>query len=362
MQQHLQYLAQALELARVRRGFCAPNPAVGALVVKDGKLLSSGYHWASGHPHAEVEALNQLTFEQAAGATLYITLEPCCHTDKQTPPCTELIIEKGIREVIYGFLDPNPAVCGNGVARLRNVGIECEYIPQQAIHDFYRSYAHWWQTQKPFVTAKLALSLDSKIAGPQGQPMGITGPQLQQFTHHQRKHADAILTSITTILHDDPQLNVRLSEDVIPKPIIILDSQLRLPLSARIFTTAAKIIVFHQPQVNELHLHQLQNMNVKCIAVPYGTHGLDLAEILNQLGKMGIHDLWVEAGGRLFQSFIEGKHAQRAIVYVGPKLLGKGATHAFSCEQDLLLNAQKIQWQVYGKDVVCEMEFHNESR
>ncbi|MGB6976420.1 MAG: bifunctional diaminohydroxyphosphoribosylaminopyrimidine deaminase/5-amino-6-(5-phosphoribosylamino)uracil reductase RibD, partial [Gammaproteobacteria bacterium] len=246
MQQPSHYLLEALELAELRRGFCAPNPAVGAVVVKQGRVLATGYHKASGQPHAEAEALGSLG-DEARGATLYVTLEPCCHLGKKTPPCTELLIARGIREVYYGFTDPNPQVAGLGAQALQAAGIPCKHVPLASIDEFYQSYAHWWQTRQPWLTAKLALSLDGKIAGAKGKRMNITGAELQQYTHTLRHQADALLTTARTILNDDPQMNVRLGDKVIAKPLYIIDRELYLPLTARIWQTAKTICILHKP-------------------------------------------------------------------------------------------------------------------
>src|SRR3989344_2995168 len=163
------YLKRALKLAEKRRGFCSPNPAVGAVVVKDGKIIGEGWHEKAGAPHAEVMALASAG-SSAAGGILYVTLEPCSHTGR-TPPCTDLIIKTGIKAVYYGFKDSNLTVSGQGEFYLKSAGIACEQIELPEINAFYRSYAHWLKTKKPWVTAKIALSLDEKIASVDGKPL-----------------------------------------------------------------------------------------------------------------------------------------------------------------------------------------------
>ncbi len=185
-----QYIKKTLTLAEQRRGFCAPNPAVGAVVVKNEKIIGSGAHQQCGEPHAEVLAL-QAAGEAARGATLYVSLEPCCHWGR-TPPCSELIIQSGISAVYYAYRDPNPAVAGQGAEKLRAAGIDCHYVAMPEADDFYASYYYWTEHHRPRVTAKIALSLDSKIAGVNGQPLTITGVPLQQYTHHGRQHSDAL--------------------------------------------------------------------------------------------------------------------------------------------------------------------------
>jgi diaminohydroxyphosphoribosylaminopyrimidine deaminase/5-amino-6-(5-phosphoribosylamino)uracil reductase len=327
---HKFYLKQALGLAEIRRGFCAPNPSVGAVVVKNNQVLATGYHWASGHPHAEVEALNKVG-DEARGATLYVTLEPCCHTKKKTPPCTELIIQRGIKQVVYGFRDPNPQVSGLGEKKLQAAGVDCIYLNLPEIADFYRSYQFWWQTGKPFVTAKLAISLDGKIAGPDGQRINITGAEAQLFSHQQRKRSDAILTTAKTIMHDDPLLNVRVpNEEEYRKPIYILENQTTVPANAKIFQSAEKVTI-------------LRN--------------LYLTEVLQKIGGDGMHDLWIEAGGHCFSAFIKAGLVQRALIYAAPKLLGKNAQNAFAESHDIFATATQRRWQILGEDAVCELEW-----
>lgn len=360
LSQHYKYLQQALELAEIRRGFCAPNPAVGAVVVKDNKILATGMHWACGHAHAEVDALNKIG-EEARGATLYVTLEPCCHWGR-TPPCSQLLIDRGIKTVFYGLQDPNPKVAGQSQQQLQAANIECIHLPTAAIDRFYQSYIYWTQTQRPWVTAKLAMSLDGKIADPNYQPIAITGPQLQTLTHQQRKRADAILTTAKTILHDDPQLNVRLTEaagtNAISKAIYVLDSQLTTPLSARIFHTASKIVLFHSPDVSSAKIAEFsQQSQTTCVAITLEETKLNLLEVLAYIGKDGIHNLWLEAGGRCFQTFIENKLAHHALLYVASKCLGANAISAFDRAIDFSNYAKKISWKNYGNELVCEMEF-----
>src|SRR3990167_2136538 len=172
-QQHIHRLKQALSLAESQRGFCAPNPSVGALVVKEGELIAEGVHRGPMKPHAEVEAIHHAG-NQAEGASLYVTLEPCCHWGR-TPPCTDLIVKSRIKAVYYAFQDPNPKVAGQGAKQLQAAGIECHSVELPEVTDFYRSYHYWIREGRPWVTAKLAISLDGKIAGPHGEPVSLTG-------------------------------------------------------------------------------------------------------------------------------------------------------------------------------------------
>ncbi len=361
MTKHSIFLDQALQLAQQRRGFCAPNPAVGAVLVKNNQIIATSTHWAAGHPHAE-----QVLLEQVGAAvrdtTLYVTLEPCCHWGK-TPPCTDLLIAAGIKEVYFAATDPNPAVAGKGALALRNAGIICESIDHSAINAFYQSYYFWRQHQRPYVTAKLAMSLDGKIAGNQGQPIAITGKELQKFTHSCRQNADAILTTAKTIIQDDPSLNIRFNDQVIGKPLYILDSELRLPLTAKIWRTATAITLFHGPNVMPQRLNALKAQGARCIAVAKTDNGLALANVLDKIGADGIHDLWVEAGGRCFQALCEEKLVQQGLIYIAPRWLGADAQSAFSNKIEVLLqSATSIQWQNCGQDVISKISWHDLER
>lgn len=342
------YLLQALDLAKIRRGFCAPNPAVGAVLAKDQTVIATGYHFASGFPHAEVEVLNQID-QVPEDATLYVTLEPCCHRNKKTPPCTDLIIQCGIKNVVYSLRDPNPAVAGQGEKLLIDAGIQCTQITLPEIEAFYQSYQHWWHTQTPYITAKLAISLDGKIAGTNGERIDITGTAAQEFTHQQRKLADAILTTAKTIHADDPLLNVRLENETFQKPVYILDSELGISPDANIFNTAEKITIFHKKNISA------PKINARCIPVEHDGKYLNLKEVIHWIGKDGIHDLWVEAGGICFSNFLQQQLLQQAFIYIAPKLLGEHAQAAFHTTSNLFAAVKKVEWQSLDNDVVGKL-------
>ncbi|MBS0359472.1 MAG: bifunctional diaminohydroxyphosphoribosylaminopyrimidine deaminase/5-amino-6-(5-phosphoribosylamino)uracil reductase RibD [Proteobacteria bacterium] len=353
MNMNYQYLSEALELAKQRKGFCAPNPAVGAVIVKNNQVLARGTHWAAGKPHAEIEALNQLTADEMQGATLYVTLEPCCHHGK-TPPCTDAIIKSGIKEVFYGYQDPHSIVAGKGAQQLKAAGIACHHESHEGIDNFYKSYTFWQMHKRPYVTAKLAFSLDGKIAGPNYQSVKITGKELDNFTHDCRKHSDAILTTAKTIIQDDPQLNVRLNNEIIKKPIYILDRELRLSQNFKIYDTAESVTVFYEQSCALPHAIEHK---IEYVAMPVQNDQLNVTEILNYLGEKGIHDLWVEAGGVLLETLLKEKLFQKLLIYVSPKVLGESAISGFHQSHDWAKSAKKINWKVFGEDVLCEFEF-----
>jgi diaminohydroxyphosphoribosylaminopyrimidine deaminase / 5-amino-6-(5-phosphoribosylamino)uracil reductase len=348
------YLRKALDLAKIHRGFCAPNPAVGAVIVRAGLVVAAGYHTGPGNPHAEVDALRKLPEGGARGATIYVSLEPCCHYGR-TPPCTEAIKKAGISRVVYGYRDPNPIVAGKGEAILIAAGIACEHIHLPEINSFYNSYQYWHATKKPFITAKIALSLDGKIAGKNNVPVKITGEPLNELTHFSRKKSDAILTTATTIVQDDPQLNVRSSGQVFTKPLYVLDSELKMPISAKVFSTTKSVTIFHSQQADSAREAALTAAGARCIPVTKTATGLSLPEVIKFIGEDGIHDLWVEAGGACFAAFAKAQLLRRAIIYIGSKWIGEGKA-AFEDNFSLdLLQSSDVRWLQFGKDVMCEI-------
>jgi len=285
------------------------------------------------------------------GMTMYVTLEPCCHKGK-TPPCTDALIKAGIKKVIYGYRDPNPIVSGKGAASLINAGIACEHHSLSEINAFYESYYYWHQTQTPFVTAKIAISLDGKIAGKTGERIQLTGEPLQVFTHAHRQQSDAILTTSKTIKNDNPMLNVRHLHEIFSKDLYILDTYLTLPSDAIIFQTAKSITLFHGKQASRDNQQRLEKLNATCVLVDTQNDQLDLNQSIQYIGKKGVHDLWVEAGGTCFSSLLKNQLLQRLLIYIAPRWLGEGLP-AFV--DPLSVRPTHIHWQQVGNDGVLEM-------
>ncbi|MCH9743437.1 MAG: bifunctional diaminohydroxyphosphoribosylaminopyrimidine deaminase/5-amino-6-(5-phosphoribosylamino)uracil reductase RibD [Gammaproteobacteria bacterium] len=320
------FLLKALEAAQAQQGFCAPNPAVGAVLVQDGQVLAVGCHHGPGTPHAEVEAIRQVgSTRDLSRATLYVTLEPCCHHGR-TPPCTELIIQRGIQTVVFAQLDPNPQVAGQGMQQLKGEGIDCQHQPIKKVTQFYRSYCCWWRTQLPWVTLKIAMSADGKIASADRKPVAITGQACNRFTHQQRLHSDVLLTTVETIIQDDPQLNVRLEDNTTAKPVAILDRRLRLPMSAKVLQSAERLIIFYSQRfADDKKLSALKEQGITCVVIEEKNEQLNLHDVLQCLGEQGYQKCWVEVGARCFQSFIKSKNVNECYIYIAPKTLGETA-------------------------------------
>lgn len=352
------FLTQALAQAKRRKGFTAPNPAVGAIIVKDDKIIAEGTHWQAGEMHAEIAALAQLPAGGARGSTLYVTLEPCCHVLKRTPPCVNAIIQAGVERVVYGQVDPNPQVAGQGAALLAASDIACQHLSIDEIEQFYSSYRYLLHSGLPWLCGKLALTLDGKIAGVNGQSLAITGAEAQIFTHQQRLKHEAILTSVKTIQADDPAFTVRLAgSEPIKKPLIVLDTEAHLSITATIWQTTTQIYVVHGPLACTSRVAQLAAQGALMIQVPLSApHRLDLPQVLTTLGELGFHDLWLEAGGTLFKRFAKLSLLNEAYCYVAPWWAGVEAQAAFTSAH-FFKNALRRRWLPLGDDAALHLEF-----
>lgn len=316
----------ALRLARRGYGMTSPNPMVGAVLVKDGKILGRGWHRRAGLPHAEIEALRdaQKNNFSPRGATLYVTLEPCC-THGRTPPCTRAIMLAGIKKVFVGATDPNPQHAGKGFKILRRAGIEVFHgILDDECAQLNEAFNHWIIHRKPFVTVKAAMTLDGKIATASGESKWITGEKARAYGMKLRQGRDAILVGINTILADDPSLTARSQNKNLRLRRIILDSRARTPLTAKVvsddFATLTTIVVSKNAPKNRV-ARLAKRVNV-LIAPTKKNSSLDLNWLLEKLGSENVTSLLVEGGGEVNASFLLGGMAQRVAFFYAPKILG----------------------------------------
>lgn len=314
------YMKLALQLAKSAEGQTAPNPMVGAVVVKNGEIVGMGAHLKAGQPHAEVHALN-MAGEKAKGADIYVTLEPCSHFGK-TPPCSNLIIEKGIKRVIVATTDPNPKVAGNGIERLRSAGLEVEVgILKEEADGLNAMFYHHILQKTPYVTLKSASSIDGKIATFTGESKWITGPAARQDVHEYRRKHDAILVGVNTVLKDDPSLTVRLPNGGKNPIRIILDTYLRTPLSAKLLNDKeAETWIVIGKDVPEEKVEEFQQAGAVLIRMPDKT--IEINALLKTLFEKGITSVFVEGGAEVNWSFIEAKAVNQVITYFAPKLIG----------------------------------------
>ena len=317
------YMLQAIQLAKQGEGWTNPNPMVGAVIVKNGRIIGKGYHKKCGELHAERNAIASLT-ESAEGATIYVTLEPCCHYGK-TPPCTEAIIEQKIKRVVIGSRDPNPKVSGKGIKMLQEAGIE-------VIEDFMREecdrlnpvFFHYITTKTPYVVMKYAMTLDGKIATKTGASKWITGEAARAEVQHMRHRYMGIMAGIGTGIADDPMLNVRV--EGWKSPIRILcDSGLRIPLDGQIVKSAGKyrtIVAYADSENTEAKRKRLHEMGVETICCPDENNQVDLKKLMKYLGEEGIDSILLEGGGTLNDSALRAGIVQEVQAFIAPKLFG----------------------------------------
>ena len=309
----------ALELARLGEGNVNPNPLVGAVLVKDGQVVGRGYHRQFGEPHAEVFALEEAA-DASRGATMIVTLEPCCHHGK-TPPCTDRIIEAGIRRVVLGIRDPNPLVDGKGIARLRKAGIEVTegILAEEAArqNEIFLSFA---ATGRPFVQLKVALSLDGRIATRSGDSKWISGEASRTEAHRLRRKFASVLVGVGTVVADDPELSVRHVSGRNPIPIV-LDNSGRIPESARLLASDASAIVVTS-SMSAAKEHTLTSRGVRVWRLPLREELLDLPLLLTRLGEAKIDSVLVEGGGETAARFVEAGLVDKVAIFIAPMLIG----------------------------------------
>jgi len=365
-----QLMRLALRLARRAYGRTSPNPMVGAVVAKAGKILGRGWHHRAGEPHAEIEALRNATKNgnSSKSATLYVTLEPCC-THGRTPPCTDAIIAAGIKRVVVGATDPNPQHAGRGFAILQRAGIEVIHgVLAEECTRLNEAFNHWIVRRTPLVTVKAAMTLDGKIATASGESKWITGERARAYGMKLRQGSDAILVGINTVLADDPSLTVRATGRAPARPLrrIILDSLARTPVTAQVVTDAhaglTTIVVSDQaPQKRVAALAK----KVTVLTAPVAKRtspaarpsSLDLRWLLKHLGKSGVTSLLVEGGGEVNASFLLGGLARRVAFFYAPKILGgRDSRKAVAGDGVQRLNEvialTDLRWQKLGPDLL----------
>lgn len=322
-----QFMKRAIELAKQGSGWTAPNPLVGAVVVKNGRVIGEGYHRKYGELHAERNAL-AVCSEDPAGATLYVTLEPCCHYGK-TPPCTEIIIEKKIAKVVIGSRDPNPKVAGKGARILREHGIEVvEDYMREACDALNPVFFHYITTKTPYVVLKFAMTLDGKIATRTGASKWITGEAARNHVHQLRGRYAGILAGIGTVLADDPMLNCRI--DGAHQPLrIILDSHLRIPMGSRLVRSAKEyplLIVCNESnrdrEEGTSRIQKLEEAGAKVWTLPEKNGHPDLNVLMQRLGEEKIDSVLIEGGGTVNEAALKAHIVHHVYAYIAPKIFG----------------------------------------
>jgi diaminohydroxyphosphoribosylaminopyrimidine deaminase/5-amino-6-(5-phosphoribosylamino)uracil reductase len=353
-----EYMRLALKLARRGLGWTAPNPMVGAVLVKDNHIIGQGYHHKYGGNHAEVNALQDASADPA-GATLYVTLEPCCHYGK-TPPCVDAIIANKIKRVVIGTLDPNPRVAGRSVKILSEHGIDTRTgVLEKECRELNEAHYKLMTTGMPLVTLKFAQTLDGRIATASGDSRWVSSKEFRKRAHQLRAINDAVLVGIETVLADNPQLTVRLVRGRNPVRVI-LDSRLRMSLDAEIvkMRKAAPVIIATTTQAGREKGSRLRGLGIEVTEIQSDESGeIDLKSLLQTLGERNISSLLVEGGAKVITSFLRQKLADKVVVAIAPKILGKGIDvvgelNISRMSQALTLDFERVSRA--GGDVVIE--------
>jgi len=357
----LDYMKMALALAEKGRGFTSPNPMVGAVVVKDGRVVGKGFHEAVGKAHAEVNAIADAGAD-AENATLYVTLEPCNHTGR-TPPCTERILKAGIRRVVVAMGDPNPDVAGGGIVYLREKGIEVEVgICEPEAETLNECFIKYVRTKRPFVILKCASTLDGQIATRTGDARWVSGDASRRYVHLLRHAVDAIMVGIGTVRADDPSLTARPEGLRGRDPIrIILDTHLSVPEDAKVLRVESDsdtiIISGHAAETDKKS--RLEAKGVRVLFSPLKDGTIDLLPLMDRLGAMGITSLLIEGGGQLIASALASEVVDKILIFYAPKLsggndgtsicMGKGAASMSRC-----ISVERMSVERVGEDVLIQ--------
>jgi diaminohydroxyphosphoribosylaminopyrimidine deaminase/5-amino-6-(5-phosphoribosylamino)uracil reductase len=358
-------MARALALARKGIAFAHPNPRVGAAVVKNGRAVGEGFHSYTDPRHAEIIALEKAAVAGAArGATLYLNLEPCCHTGR-TGPCTEAIIAAGIRRVVMAMKDPNPRVSGRGIAKLRKAGIAVEVgrLEAEAMR-LNEAFARWIRTRRPLVTLKAGMSLDARVASLKKSERWITSRESREEVQRMRHASDAVVTGIGTVLKDDPLLTDRTG---LPRrrPLVrvVLDSNLRLPLTSKLVRTANEdFLVFTRQSENSPKARALEDAGVEVMTLRGSGKRLPLDKVFEELGELELLSVMMEAGPTLMDAALRGGVVDKVILFVAPKFLGSGALPVLSGQFRSLAAApalRNIRLHRFGPDFAVEGYFRD---
>ena len=315
-------MRRALRLAERGRGRTSPNPMVGAVVVREGRVVGEGWHGGAGLPHAEINALDAAG-DAARDATLFVTLEPCVH-EGRTPPCTPRVISSGVQRVVIGTIDPNPVVNGRGADALSAGGLAVEVgLLETEARRLIEPFEKRIRTGIPFVTAKSAATLDGRVAAADGSSRWVTGPGARRDVHRLRAASDAVLVGIGTVLADDPQLTCRLRGYSGKQPLrVILDSAARTPLSAKVLDRAAPTLIATTDKAPEDGVEMLRSRGADIVRLPSREGRVDLAATLEELGRRGVVEVLLEGGPTVLGDAIERSLVDRFVFYLAPKLLG----------------------------------------
>ena len=350
-------LLHALALARRGLGRTAPNPTVGAVVVREGVVVGEGYHQQAGGPHAEIFAL-QAAGEKAQGATVYITLEPCAHYGK-TPPCAEALVQAGVARVVFASFDPNPLVAGKGREILLQAGITVSHgLLASAEARLNEAWRYWLNYNRTFVTVKLAASLDGKIATSSGESRWITGEEARRDVHKLRNRQDAIITTADTVIADDPQLTTRIPGGRDARRVVV-DSHLHTSPNAAVYRLAEQSPLLATTIDDEARLQPFRDQGVEIVILSARAGHVDLPALLKALAERDIVSAMVEAGGRFSATLLQAGLVNKFRLYLAPVLIGGSDAPSFFAAEGITqlsaaLRLEKLQSKWFGDDIRLE--------
>jgi diaminohydroxyphosphoribosylaminopyrimidine deaminase / 5-amino-6-(5-phosphoribosylamino)uracil reductase len=357
----VKYMERALELANKGAGFTNPNPLVGAVIVKDGRIIGEGYHEVYGSHHAEINAFRNAT-EDVCGATMYVTLEPCSHYGK-TPPCAKAIVEKGIKKVVLALTDPNPEVAGKGIKILRQNEIEViTGVLEEKSRRLNEIFLKYIATKLPFCILKTAMTLDGKIAARTGDSKWITNEESRKYVHKLRNRVSAIMVGVGTIIQDDPLLNTRLEQENGSDPIrVVVDTSGKTPLEAKVLNikSNARTIIATTELASKEKLRELEARGAEIIITPPCNNRVDLKFLMRELGERKIDSILLEGGSELNYSAMEAGIIDKVNAFIAPKFIGgrESKTPIGGVGRPLMKDAlmlKDIEVYRFGDDIMIE--------
>ncbi len=317
---HKKYMDLTIKLAEKGRGLTSPNPMVGCIIVKRGRIVGKGYHKKAGAEHAEVLAI-QDAGKKTVNSTMYVNLEPCSHWGR-TPPCTEKIVEAGVREVIIGMKDPNPLVDGYLELKFRGIKTKIGILEKEAkkLNEVYIKYV---KAKRPFVIMKVAMTLDGRIATKTGDSKYITSREARTYVHQLRSDVDAVMVGLNTVLRDNPELTPRLVKGKDPMKIVV-DSKLKIPKNCKLMQSPSKLIIATTNQASKRDVSKMQQKGVNVITIKSKKGMVDIEDLMKQLGKHEITSVMIEGGSELNSSAIKAGLIDKVLIFTAPKILGNG--------------------------------------
>ena len=350
---HKKYMELTIKLAEKGRGLTSPNPMVGCIIVKRGRIVGKGFHRKAGTEHAEVLALNDAG-KKAINSTMYVNLEPCSHWGR-TPPCTEKIVEAGVREVVIGVRDPNPLVDGFRELKARGIKTKIGILEKEAKH-LNEAFFKYVKTKKPFVIIKVAMSLDGKIATATGDSKYITSKEARTYVHQLRTEVDAVMVGLNTVLRDNPELTPRLVKGKNPMKIVV-DSKLKMSKNCNLMKDPTKLIIATTNKAPKSEIKKFQQKGV-IVIIANPTKGMvDLQDLMKQIGKHEITSVMIEGGSELNSSAIKAGIVDKILIFAAPKIIGNGlgAIGNLGIKKiDKAINLKNPATRKIGKDLLVE--------